>query len=214
MNRVAALHQLARAHHGLGRARGEGLGIPGPWGNVPGQAIAAGTYEISGTQVYLREQPSTSSADKGAFNATYGDNGGKVVGEPDQVDFDGQTGDQGGLRFASVTVKTGALAGKSGFVAMKYMAPVGWTASHGGTGSAPAAPPPVDQGGGGGGSTPPLAMTGDASEKWKPWLIGGIAALGAGGLLYLLFGTKTGKKARRRGKARRRLRRIRRGRKR
>lgn len=210
MNGVAALQQLARAHHGLGRVPREGLGIPGPWGNVPGQAVAAGTYEISGTQVYLREQPSTSSTSKGAFNAAYGDNGGKVVGEPDQVEFDGQTGDQGGLRFASVTVKTGALAGKSGYVAMKYMAPVGWTASHGGTGPAPSTPspttPPEDK--------PPLAMTGEPSDKWKPWLIGGIAALGAGGLLYLLFGTKAGKKARRRGKARRRLRRIRRGRKR
>lgn len=213
---VAALQTLAK---GLGHApSAEGLGIPGPFGQVANAVIPADQlYEISGTQVALHDpqiDPSTLAPSVGVigyFNNKYGDNGGKIVGEPDTVMTNGQTATANGYTWIQVVVDGGELNGKSGYVATKYLAPRGWTASHNGTVSAPPAvidtTKPADEGDS---NKPPVAMTGEPSAKWKPWLIGGLAVLGAGGILYALFGTKGGKKVRRRAKAHRRLRRIRR----
>src|SRR2546427_5285897 len=104
MNGVTALHQLARAgaRAGLGAPKREGLGIPGPFGQIATQVLPAGLYEVSGTQVALHDptvDPSTlspSSSVVGYFNNAYGDNGGKIVGEPDAVISNGQTADAHG----------------------------------------------------------------------------------------------------------------------
>lgn len=152
---------------GLGRAIG--MGIPGPWGDIPKDAVAAGTYEVSGTLVALRKAPGVGEEELNRFNPVESAPN-IVAGTPDQVDFDGQTGDSGGLRWAHVTVKTGPLAGKTGYVAMKYMAPVGWTAAHGGTGPAPGpipAPGPVEE----------TAVT-TTKTNYVPWIIGGVVLTG------------------------------------
>jgi hypothetical protein len=217
---VAALHNLAR---GLGAPKG--LGIQGPYGptlDTKGSALDGGPYEISGTQVSLHDpniNPSSLAPSVGVigyFNNKYGDNGGKIVGTPDTVVANGQVANANGYTWAQVTVDGGELNGKTGYVALKYLAPRGWTASHGGTVSVPPAVvdpnKPADEGDQptSPSGNPPAAMTGEPSAAWKPWLIGGLAVLGAGGILYALFGTKGGKQVRRRAKAHRRLRRIRR----
>src|SRR6185436_14578481 len=114
MNGVAALNQLARAHHGLGRARGEGLGIPGPYGQVPSQMIPAGTYEVSGTEVAFRQQPNLSESNPPRTNVL------------DQIDTTGETGSGSGYTWIKGTMKNGPLAGQTGFIAAQYIAPVGW----------------------------------------------------------------------------------------
>lgn len=192
---VAALQSLARISAKSIRAKG--LGIPGPWGNIPKEKIDAGRYEITGTQVFLRSEPKIDSMDEGAFNGAYGDNGGIVVGAPDQVDFNGQTADADGLRWAMVQAVTGPLAGKAGYVAMKYMAIIGWTEAHGGTSSAPMTPaqkPQIEPA-----STTTTTTTTTTTEEtdWTKWIVGGLVAVGVAGIGYALFGTKKGKAVRR-----------------
>jgi hypothetical protein len=217
MDGVTALHHLAQAgtRAGLGAPKREGLGIPGPFGQIATQMLPAGLYEVSGTQVALHDptvDPSTLTPNVGVigyFNNAYGDNGGKIVGEPDSVISTGQTADAHGYTWVQVAVDGGALDGKAGYVALKYLAPRGWTASHNGTTATP--PVVVAKGNAdeGDANKPPLLMTGAMPASWTPWLIGGLVALGAGGVLYALFGTKGGKKVRRRAKAHARLARIR-----
>jgi hypothetical protein len=157
-----------------------GLGIPGPYGAVPSQKIDAGTYEITGTQVALRGTPN--GAEAGRFNNKYGANNNLVVEPADQVDFDGQVGNAGGLSWGHVTVKTGELAGKTGYVALEYVAPVGWTKQHGGTG-------PIS--GGGGGIQPASSTTDSTSETdYVPYILGGAAVVGAGVIIWALAGGK------------------------
>lgn len=220
---VAALQHLAQAGHarGLGHLP-TGLGIPGPFGQVSKQMLAADDlYEISGTQVALHDpqvDPSTlkpSTSVIGYFNNKYGDNGGMIVGEPDAVMTNGQTADANGYTWVQVAVSGGALAGKAGYVALKYLAPRGWTAKQGKvTQTPPAVVDNTKNANEGDSDKPPAAMTGDASDKWKPWLIGGIAILAVLGGGYLLMSGKSGqkitKKIRRRARAHARLRRIRR----
>jgi hypothetical protein len=162
----------------------QGFGIPGPYGANPAQMIPAGAYEVTGTQVALRDTPGGNES--GRFNNAYGDNGGKVVGAPDQVDFDGQTGSAQGLTWAHVTVKSGALQGKSGYVAVAYLGPVGYAASKGAVEQAPS-------GGGGGGGNLPVSnvdyKTTDESSStdYTPYILGGgvILALGVLGIAAL-----------------------------
>jgi hypothetical protein len=164
---------------GLG-ALYSGLGILGPFGANPAQKVDAGTYEITGTQVALRDQPG--GTEKGRFNNAYGSNNNLVVPPPDQVDFDGQTGTAQGLTWASVTVKSGTLQGQKGYVAIEYMAPVGWTASHNGTG-------PAQGGGGGGGilpASPPPTIT-TTETDYTPWILGGAAVVGVGFIAWALL---------------------------
>lgn len=147
----------------------EGFGVPGPYGSVPTQALSAGTYEISGTQVAMRGSPNTGGAELLRFNSAYGDNNGIVVGAPDQVEFDGQVGNGSGLSWAHVTAK-----GETGWVAVMYMAPVGWTAKQGKTS-------PVPSGGGGNAQPVSLDTTEAASSMdYTPWILGGVAVLGLG----------------------------------
>lgn len=182
-------------HSGLGRTIG--FGIPGPWGDNP-NGIAAGSYEITGTQVFLRKTAGTSGETIGTFNPVESSPN-IVAGTPDQVDFAGTaaqdaTATADGLTWAFVNVKTGPLAGQKGFVAMKFMGPVGWTASHNGTGPAPSKPvvDPTD-----------LATTTEKKTNYVPWIIGGVALAG-----LLVGGAVYGKKGVRRAKAYGRLRRI------
>jgi hypothetical protein len=180
---------------GLARVAGlgaTGLGIPGPWGQNP-SGIDAGTYEITGTQVYLRKTAGTSGETIGTFNPTESSPN-IIAGTPDTVDFAGTsaqdaTATANGLTWAFVSVKTGPLAGQKGFVAMEYMGPVGWTASHNGTGPAPKnqpAPPDV---------TPP-ATTAAAKSSAIPWIIGGLVLAG-----LVVGGAVMGKKHHARRKA-------------
>lgn len=160
-----------------------GLGIPGPFGANPAQKVDAGAYEITGTQVALRDTPG--GAESGRFNNAYGPNNNIVAGTPDQVDFDGQTGTAQGLTWAHVTAKSGALSGKTGYVAIEFMAPVGWAASHGGTG-------PVPQGGGGGGGgggIQPASQQTDTSSTtdYTPYILGAAAVVGGGLILWAFF---------------------------
>jgi hypothetical protein len=55
------------------------------------------------------------------------------------------------------------------------MGPVGWTASHNGTG-------PAQGGGGGGGPITPASQTTDqtSTTDYTPWILGGAAVLGLG----------------------------------
>jgi hypothetical protein len=177
----------------------QGLGIAGPYGANPTSKVDAGAYEISGTEVALRATPG--GTETGRFNNAYGANGNKVVPPPDQVDFDGQTGTAQGRTWASVTVKSGQLQGSKGYVAIEFLAPVGWTASHNGTG------PP--QGGGGGGGTDITKVTETTStttiSDYTPYILAG-----AGGVALLIIGwallskPKAGGGARRRSGRRRR----------
>lgn len=150
----------------------EGVGVPGPYGANPTEVLGAGTYEISGTQVAMRGSPNTGGSEVMRFNNNYGDNGGIIVGAPDQVEFDGQIGTGSGLSWAHV--KAG---GQEGWVAVMYMAPVGWTAKQGKTS-------PVPNGGGGGGNAQPVSLdtTGAAAAPtdYTPWILGGVAVLGLG----------------------------------
>lgn len=168
-------------------AKREGVGVPGPYGAIPAQVLSAGTYEISGTQVALRGSPNTGGAELARFNNAYGDNGGIVVGVPDQVEFNGETGDSGGMRWAKVKAK-----GQEGWVAVMYMAPVGWTAKQGKTS-------PVPQGGGGGGAQPVSVVdeTDAPSKDYAPWILGGVAVLGLGVIGWAALSKKK-KKAKRR----------------
>lgn len=152
-----------------------GLGIPGPYGNVPAEAVPAGTYEISGTGVAFRSGPSLASSSIGTFNADTS-RGDYVVGAPEQVAFNGQVGNADGLSWANVQAQ-----GKTGWVAMKYMAPVGWTAGKG----------MVATGGGGGGiertstttttdTTTAMTTTSSAISKYTVPILVGAGALGLG----------------------------------
>jgi hypothetical protein len=199
------LAEMSVAHRkGVGKPLGDGLGIPGPYGNIPNEVLVAGTYEISGTGVAFRAMPLLQGTQIGTFNAdtSHGDT---VVGTPDQVEFDGQMANADGLSWAHVTAQ-----GKTGYVAAKYMAPVGWTAKQGKT-VAPNTPPPVNP--------PPKDIekvsttTSIATffSDYGPYLIGGAALLGVGIVTAAALGSKKG---RRRIAARRRLRRIRRHRRR
>lgn len=201
----------------------QGLGIPGPFGptlDTKGSKLDAGLYEVSGTQVALHDPnidpTKLRSGDPaqvvGYFNNQYGDNGGKVVGTPDTVAADGQVANASGLSWAFVGIydQKVPLYGKTGWVALKYLAPQGWTAAHGGTQPNPPAVVKLGNADEGDSNAPPVAMTGEPSAAWKPWLIGGVAALAVLGGGYLLLSSKGGKKARRRVKARARLHRMRR----
>ena len=128
-NKNPALRALAVIRHlGLGISHRDGLGIPGPFGAVPNSVMAAGTYEISGTDVNFRQSPGTSGEVLGIFNSSSDGkaSGDFVIGPPDQVAFDGQVANKDGLSWAAVTAK-----GQKGYVAVMYMAPVGWTAQQG-----------------------------------------------------------------------------------
>jgi hypothetical protein len=153
----------------LSQVKREGFGVAGPYGAIPTQSIGAGTYEISGTQVALRGSASTGGEVLARFNNDYGDNGGIVVGVPDQVEFNGEIGNAGGLSWAKVKAK-----GQEGWVAVMYMAPVGWTAKQGKTS-------PVPQGGGGGGAEPAsYEETTTTETDYLPWILGGVGVLGLG----------------------------------
>lgn len=184
---------------GLGRLH-VGVGIPGPYGQVPAQVIPAGTYEISGTDVAFRSQPNLSDSNPPRTNVL------------DQIETDGQTANAAGYTWVHGIMKTGPLAGQAGYVAALYLAPVGWTAQRGGGG------------GGGGGITPvtfvqPVSKTTTTTtttieksffeDNW-PYFLG---ALAVGGIAFALFGTRKGKAVRRlaRKKARKYRRNRRRG---
>jgi hypothetical protein len=182
---------------GLG-ASPEGLGIPGPYGANPAQAIPAGTYEISGTQVELRDAPGGNII--GQFNGDYGANGNIVAGTPDQVSFDGQTGVANGLTWGHVSVtETGSSgpAGKDGYVALEYLAPVGWTASNGGTGPVPSQPPSMIQPASNVTTTTTTTTTTNWLTDWRTWVIGGAVALGVGILVYAGATSRKGRAVRR-----------------
>lgn len=188
---------------GVRGLEGPGLGVPGPYGRVPAQAVPASAYEISGTQVFLRDEPKLDSMDKGAFNAAYGANSNIVVGDPDQVDFDGQVGNADGYSWAHVTAKTGALAGQSGYVAMAYMAPIGWTKSQGKTSPAPVNP-------GGSGDDPKFHQTSDVTTTttttdYTPYILGGAALLGLGVIGWAVFSKPDGRGKKASGRRRRRI---------
>lgn len=161
------------------RRRRDGLGVPGPYGANPSQMISAGKYEVSGTGVNFRAAPSTGAQVLGIFNADTSQ-GDKVVGTPEQVDFDGQTATGNGLTWAHVTAK-----GQTGYIAVEYLAPVGWTASKG----------YVTSGGGGGGAENVSLDTSDSSSSSGssklPYILGGVAAAG---LLAIGVVAMTGKK--------------------
>lgn len=135
--------------HGLGAVARVGVGIPGPWGDNPmllgavtrvgvgilgpfgdnpqniSQNIPSGTYEITGTVVTFRKEPAGETI--GLFNPTQSQRAENIPGDPpDQVDFGGTTEAKNNFTWAYVKVKSGPLFGKTGWVAMKYMAPVGW----------------------------------------------------------------------------------------
>ena len=165
-----------------------GLAVPGPYGANPAQMVAAGTYEISGTAVAFRDAPGLGGAIIDTFNPdTSGGN--SVVGTPEQVAFNGQTATASGLTWANVTAK-----GKTGFVAVEYMAPVGWTAQQG----------KVVPKGGGGGDIQPVSdktATDVAATDYTPYILGGAAVLGGGIILWAVLA----KPKKGRGKHRRRL---------
>jgi hypothetical protein len=181
---------MLRAHAGLGRAP-TGLGIPGPYGQVPSQVIPAGTYEISGTDVAFRAQPNLSDPNPPRTAIL------------DQIETDGQTANTSGYTWVHGKMKTGPLAGQVGYVAALYLAPLGWTQAHGGGG-----------GGSGGGSTiqpvtfvTPVSKTTTTTtttiekswfeDNW-PYVVG---ALAVGALGFALFGTRKGKAVRRLARA-------------
>lgn len=163
-----------------------GLGIPGPYGDNPSQMLPSGTYEVTGTGVNFRSGPSTASSTIGVFNADTSA-GDKVVGTPEKVEFNGETAGGGGLTWAKVKAQ-----GKEGFVAVKYLGPVGYTAQHGG----------ISSGGGGGGITPAKLETSSTTETdYTPYILGGAAVVGIGIIGWALFSKKKG---RGRGRHRRR----------
>ena len=224
---VAALHNLARQRMQSlrGLPDGAGLGMLGPWAGKDVK-LDADIYEITGTQVVLFADPKfvTSPVNPstpgvvGFFNNDYGDNGGKIAGAPDRVDADAQIANIAGHKWAHVTTKTGSgrttygtnvSPGQTGWAPMDYMAIVGWTAAHGGTGPVPSGPTPTPLPTTPPEQKPPALMTGAAPASWTPWLLGGLALLGLGAVGYALFGTKTGKAGIRKTKAYRRLRRVR-----
>jgi hypothetical protein len=154
-----------------------GLAVPGPYGANPAQMVPSGTYEISGTGVAFRDAASLGGAIIDTFNPdTSGGN--NVVGTPDQVEFKGETGTGNGLTWAKVIAK-----GKTGFVAVEYMAPVGWTAQQGKV---------VAKGGGGGGGGGNITPASDTSSSttttdYTPYILGGAAVLGGGIILWAVL---------------------------
>jgi hypothetical protein len=183
-----------------GLARVIGLGMPGPDYGKDSE-LAAGTYEITGTEVALFSDnanppprgtlinPSTPGV-IAFFNTAYGANGGKIAGTPDQVDV-ATTEVRNGRRYALVSVKSATDAGKTdpehgdaknvspgntGLVATDYIAPVGWTAAHGGTGPIPQPNQPQPQPPGPNPEPPPAAAA--ASSSKIPWIIGGVVLVG------------------------------------
>jgi hypothetical protein len=192
---------------GFGAPRKSGLGIPGPFGTNPQQAPAADQYEISGTGVHFRSTPSLSGGIVGDFNpnTSMGDT---VVGTPDQIATDGQVTNADGLAWAHGVAATGSMQGKDGWVAVEYLAPVGWTAKQG-----KVAPSGGGGGGGGGGIQPASTTTTTMSTitnwlmDWRVWAVGGAVILGVA-----LLGTAAAKS--KKGRAYRRLRRIKRRRRR
>lgn len=171
-----------------------GLGVPGPYGANPATMISAGTYEISGTGVEFRDAPSLGGAIIDTFNPDMS-GGNSVVGTPDQVAFNGQTATGNGLTWANVTAK-----GKTGFVAVEYMAPVGWTAQQG-----KVVPKGGGGGGGGGGNIQPASDTSSSTTTtdYTPYILGGAAVLGGGIILWAVLAKpkKGGGKHRRRAHA-------------
>jgi len=166
-------HEEVQLAAGLGAWFGsvyEGLGILGD-PNLR-EKVPAGTYEITGTQVALRQ--TANGAEIGRFNNRYGANNNVVVEPVDTVDTDAQmVYNAGGHNWAHVKVLSGELSGKEGYVATDYLGGVGYTKSHNGTG-------PVQ--GGGGGITPvSVPPTGTTTESdYTPWILGGAAVLGLG----------------------------------
>lgn len=158
--------------------RRDGLGIPGPYGANPSQMLPSGTYEITGTGVNFRSAPSVSASAIGMFNSDTSQ-GDKVVGTPDQVTFSGETATGNGLTWAKVQAQ-----GKEGYVAVEYMAPVGWTAQNNGIAAG---------GGGGGGNAQPVSYqqpgTATATD-YVPWVLGGVAVLGLGVLGWAMMSKK------------------------
>lgn len=155
-----------------------GLAVPGPYGANPAQMMPSDTYEISGTSVEFRDAPSLGGAIIDTFNPDTSA-GNSVVGTPDQVVFKGEIGTGNGLTWAKVTAK-----GKTGFVAVEYMAPVGWTAQQGKV-------VPKGGGGGGGGNIDPVSQKtpGDETTKtdYTPYILGGAAVLGGGIILWAVM---------------------------
>jgi hypothetical protein len=159
-----------------------GLGIPGPYGavpsgnNRPSPDTNNNQYEITGTQVKLHTSPGTGTplVGSGYFNNKYGQNNNLVVDPADQVSMLGDVGNADGYSWAKVNVTSGELSGQQGWVAMAFMAPLGWTKAHGGTG-------PIAGGGGGGGITPVKDTTESITETdYTPYILGGAAVLGLG----------------------------------
>lgn len=154
---------------------GQGLGIIGD-PNLKDK-VAAGTYEITGTQVTLHEGAGTSSPPKGYFNNKYGPNDNKVVEPIDQVDTNGQVSlNIEGHNWIPVIVKSGELAGQAGYVATDYIASPGWTKAHGGTGPAPAIEPMPPKK-----VEPSLAKIEKKADYTIPIVLGVIAVAVAGG---------------------------------
>jgi hypothetical protein len=207
---------------GAPRGRSIGVGMPGPDFGKDSE-LSAGTYEITGTEVALFSDnaeppkrgtlinPSTPGV-IAFFNTAYGDNGGKIAGAPDQVDV-ATTEVRNGRRYALVSVKSAAFAGQkdpshpdatnvspgnTGLVATDYIAPVGWTASHGGTGPVPNKSEPLPE-------PPPDGTTTAAAKSSSaiPWIVGGLVLAG-----IIVGGALVGKKGYRRAKAHVRLHRM------
>jgi hypothetical protein len=184
---MQAAHEQLNA--GLGalaffQPKRDGLGVPGPYGAVPSQVLTAGTYEISGTGVAFRENAGLSGKEILRFNPDTS-RGDIVVGTPDQVVANGEMANADGLSWAKVTAQ-----GKTGYVAVLYVAPVGWTAQQG----------KVAPSGGSGGSAENVKYVeeteGDGETNYTPWIIGGVAVVGIG-IIGVLALSKKRKKARR-----------------
>jgi hypothetical protein len=163
---LAALQSLART--GLGRAR-HGLGVLGPFGNR--STLDPDEYQVTGNGVYLWNGNQSNAGSITQLNMG------------DRVTASGTvTLDVGNGKYYAKVQSDKAPNAPEAWIAVEYLAPLDW--------KAPAQPPPAPAPPS---NTPPAAMTGEPSAAWKPWLVGGLALLGTGGLLYLLLGKKKGK---------------------
>lgn len=176
MNGVSALQSLAT---GLGRSR-RGLGVLGPLGNR--STLDPDEYQVTGDGVYL-----WNGNQSNAGSITQLNHGDRVVASGEVVL------DVGNGKYYAKVQSDKAPNAPEAWIAVEYLAPLDWKAP-----AQPAPPaPPVD-------NKPPVAMTGEPSAAWKPWLVGGLALLGTGGVLYLLFSKKgKGLGGKRRKRARR-----------
>lgn len=177
--------------HGLGAVTRVGVGIPGPWGDNPMSDISPGTYEITGTDVALRNTPGTTGDLIGRFNSA-NQRAPNIPGDPpDQVYFDGETAEFSYSKWAEVEVKTGPHARQKGWVAMKYMAPVGWLNNQiknkpaivsQSTGHSTAIDASMSTNKGQTTSSPGIdtsaSMMTIAKRSSIPWIIGGLAIVG------------------------------------